>query len=138
MYFLIRKIVYIYIYIKKWEKWKWIQQYVNINVIYWPSTEPLIKRCTWVNKWKNSGSRWALDNNITWCPDGLSQLETRCWSDNQLQTEGFGPSVTRCWATPAKMRKKCCYGWGRTWVNIAVCPCLQLISHTQQTSPSRE
>ena len=30
-----------------------------INVIYWPSTEPSIKRCTCVNKWKNSGSVWT-------------------------------------------------------------------------------
>ena len=36
-------------------------------VIFWPSTEPSIKRCTCVNKWKNSGSRWALDGNITRC-----------------------------------------------------------------------
>ena len=28
------------------------------------------------------------------------------------------------WAAQAKMRKKCCYGWGRSWVNIAVRPCL--------------
>ena len=37
----------------------------------------------------------------------------------------FGPSVTHGWSTPAKMRKKYC------WVNIAVYPRLQLISHTQ-------
>ena len=47
-------------------------------VIYWPSTEPSIKRCTCVNKQKNSGSRWMFNNNITRCPDGSSQLETRC------------------------------------------------------------
>ena len=93
-------------------------------VIYWPSTEPSIKRCTCVNKRKNSGSRCTLENNITRCPDGLSQLETGCRSENQLQTEGFGPLVTSGWATYAKMRKKCCYGRGRTWVNIAVRPCL--------------
>ena len=93
-------------------------------VIYWPSTKLSIKRCTSVNKWKNSGSRWALENNITRCLDGSSQLETGCRSENQLQTEGFGPLVTPSWATQAKMRKKCCYGQGRTWVNIAVCPCL--------------
>ena len=105
--------LYIYIYI-----------YVCVCVIYWPSTEPSINRCTCVNKRKNSGSRWTIDNNITRCADGLSQLETECWSENQLQTEGFGPLVTPGWATPAKMRKKCCFGRGRTWVNIAVLPCL--------------
>ena len=40
----------------------------NIIVIYWPSTEPLIKICTCVNKRKNSRSRWSWDNNITRCP----------------------------------------------------------------------
>ena len=94
-------------------------------VIYWPSNEPSIKRCTCVNKRKNNRSRRTLENNITRCSDGLSQLETRCQSENQLQTEGFGPLVTPGWATQAKMRKKCYYGWGRIWVNIAVHPCLQ-------------
>ena len=79
-------------------------------VIYWPSTKPSIKRCTCVNKRKNSGSRWVLNNNITRCTDGSSQLETRCRSESQRQTEGFGLSVTPGWETPAKMRKKCCYG----------------------------
>ena len=37
-------------------------------VIYRPSTKPSIKRCTCVNKWKNSRSRWVLENNITRCP----------------------------------------------------------------------
>ena len=92
------------------------------NVIYWPSTKSSIKRCTCVNKQKNSGSRWTLDNNITRCPDGSSQVATGCRSENQLQAEDFGPSVTHGLATKTKMRKKCCYGWGRTWVNIAVCP----------------
>ena len=73
-------------------------------------TELSIKRCTCVNKRKNSGSRWVLDNNITRCPDGLRELETRCRSESQRQTESFGPSETHGWTTPAKMRKKCCYG----------------------------
>ena len=37
----------------------------NSVVIDWPSTEPSIKRCTCVNKRKNSGSRCVWDNNIT-------------------------------------------------------------------------
>ena len=67
-------------------------------VIYWPSTEPSIKRYTCVNKRKNR------------CTYGSSQLEKRCRSESQRHTEGFGPSVSHGWATPAKMRKKCCYG----------------------------
>ena len=77
-----------------------------VSVIYWPSTEPLIKRCNCVNKRKDSGSRWALENNITMCPGGSIQLETGCQSENQPQTEGFGPLMTHGWATQAKMRKK--------------------------------
>ena len=51
-------------------------------VIYWPSTEPSIKRCTCVNKQRNSGSRWAWDNYITRCHRrlGISSI----WSWSQL------------------------------------------------------
>ena len=31
-----------------------------------------------VNKRKNSGNKWMLENNITRCPGGSSQLETGC------------------------------------------------------------
>ena len=108
---------------------------VTFNVIYWPSTEPSTKRCTCVNKRKNSGNRWTLENNITRCLGGSSQLETGYRSENQLKTEGFGPLVTPGWATKTKMQKECCYGRGRTWVNIAVLPCLQsFLTHTTQFS----
>ena len=81
---------------------------LTVLVIYWPSTEPSIKRCTCVNKLKNSGSRWTLENIITKCLSGSSQLETGCRSENKLQIEDFGPLVTLGWATQAKMQKKCC------------------------------
>ena len=108
------------------------------NIIYWPSTVPSIKRCTCVNKRKNSGSRWTLNNNITRCTDGLSQFETRCRSERQWQTEGFGPSVTLGWATPAKMRKKCCYGRKKNLGKYSSLSLSPLTSHTQQTSPFRK
>ena len=42
------------------------------------------------------------------------------------------PSVTHGWVTQAKMRKKCCYARGRTWVNIAVRLCLHsFITHNK-------
>ena len=63
-----------------------------------------------------------------------SQLGTRCRSESQRQTEGFGPLVTHGWATPAKMWKKCCYGQKNLGQYVAVCPRLQLTSHTQPTS----
>ena len=85
------------------------------HVIYWPSTEPSIKRCTCVNKRKNGGSRLTSNKNITrtqtaWVSWSWIQLETRLRTESQRQTEGFEPSVTHGLATPAKMRKKCYYG----------------------------
>ena len=108
------------------------------TVIYWPSTEPSIKRCTCVNKRKNSGSRWTLENNITRFPGGSSQLETGCQRENQQQTEGFGPLVTPGWATQAKMRKKCCYGREKNLGQYSSPFLSPFISHTQQTSPFRK
>ena len=123
--------VYAWIYIMSFGPLIWNILKTNKNlyervcsVIYWPSTEPSIKRCTSVNKRKNSGSWWTLDNDITRCLDSSSQLETGCQSENQLQTEGFGPSVIHGWATQTKMQKKCCLG---QYSSLSLSP---LISHT--------
>ena len=59
---------------------------ICIDVIYWPSTESSIKRGSCVKKWKKSGSRWTLENNIMRCPDGLSQSEDASLRTS-LQTE---------------------------------------------------
>ena len=91
------------------QSWKWQLSQVcfkRSNVIYWPWTESSIKRCTHVNKRKKSGSRWALEYNITRCPSGLRQLETGYLSENQLQTEGFGPLVTPRLSNPSQDAKK--------------------------------
>ena len=90
-----------------------------LSVIYWPSTEPSIKRCTWVNKRKN---RWALENNITSCPDGSRQSKTGCQSESQLQIEGFGPSVTHGWVTQPRWGRSAAMVERRIWVNITVVP----------------
>ena len=37
-----------------------------------------------LNKLKNSGSVWTLENNIMRCPNGLRQSETGCQRENQL------------------------------------------------------
>ena len=66
-------------------------------VIYWPSTEPSIKRCTCVNKQRNSGSRWTWDNGITKCHRRLGSVPvgvgvswgTRCQRENQLADWGL-------------------------------------------------
>ena len=46
----------------------------KLSVTYWPSTEPLIKRCTCVNKRKFSGSRWTRDNYIIRCQRQLESV----------------------------------------------------------------
>ena len=149
-------------------------------VTYWPSTEPPIKRCTCVNKQKNSetgasgqrywnitltcgrgwirwwwqmcmptGSRWTSDNYITRCHRWLgsvssssscswSQLGTRCQSESQWQTEGFGPSVTHGWAAQPEC-ERCAAMVRRTWGSI--CSSLSLspthLSHTRNITLSR-
>ena len=105
------------------------------HVIYWPSTEPSIKRCTCVNKRKNYRSRWAIDSNITRCPDGSRQSETGCQRENQL-------ADWRLWAisypqlsNPSQDAKELLL-WLRKNLGQYNSPSLSLIiSHTQQTSP---
>ena len=93
----------------------------GMSVTYWPSTEPSIKRCTYVNKRKNSGSRWTLNNNIP-----RTQTAWVSWrQDSGVRASGISdPRLSN----PAKTSKKYC------WVKTAVCPRLQLISHTQPTA----
>ena len=142
-------------------------------VTYWPSTESSIKRCTCVNKRKNSetgasgqkyrnitltcghgwirwwwqmctptGSKWVSDNYITRCHRWLesvssssswSQFGTRCRIESQQQMEGFGPSVTHSWAVQLECERSAAMvrSLGQY---VAVCPRLQLTSHTQPTS----
>ena len=105
----------------------------------YPARAEGLVNSTCVNKRKNSGSRWMSNKNIirtqtAWVRGSWSQLGTRCWSESLRQTQGFEPSVTHGWATPAKMRKKCCYGQKNLGQYVAVCPRLQLTSHKQPTS----
>ena len=103
-----------------------LERGICLTVIYWPPNEPSIKRCTCVDKRKNSGSSWTLNNNITRCTDGSNPLDTRCLSESQRQTEGFGPSVTHGWATPTKMRKKC---WKKLGQYSSLSPSPTHLSH---------
>ena len=114
---------------------------ITINlpcVIYWPSNEPSIKRCTCVNKRKNSGSRWALNNNMT-------RAKT-VWVGWRQDVSGVRTSSRqRAWAlsdprlsNPAKMRKKCCYGRRRTWGQYSsLFPSPAHLSHTRNITLSR-
>ena len=111
-----------------WKYFWWLKiiqkEQIMISVIYWPSTEPSIKRCTSVNKQKNSGSMWTLENNITRSPGGSSQLETGCEVRTSCRQRALGPQ----WPTVEQPQPR----WGgcaamlerRIWVNIAVRPCL--------------
>ena len=117
---------------------------LGYNFIYLPSTEPSIKRCTCVNKWRNSWSRWTWDNNISRCHRrlgsvpvpvgvGVSWGKMSAWElFCSLRACGpWGPTVeqpqTR-WGRSAAMVRKT---WGQY---VAVCHRLQLTSHTQETS----
>ena len=110
----------------------------QLLLMYWPSTEPSIKRCTYVNKRKNSGSRWTLENNITKCPDGSSELETGCRSENQLADwELWALSDPRL--SNLNQDAKEVLLWSRKnlgqYSSSSLSP---LISHIQQTSPFRK
>ena len=104
----------------------------NLFVIYWPSTEPSIKRCTCINKWKNSRSRWSWDYNITRCPGQFESVGDKMPMLELAADRGLWALSDPQLSNPAQMRMKYC------WVNIAVCSHLQLISHTQPTSPFQE
>ena len=121
--------IWVYRILADQKKFTWI-------VIYWPSTELSIKRCTCVNKPKKSRSRWALRKNIDRVPAAVGQLETGCQSENQLADWGLcGPQwppveqpKPRCGRSAAMVERK-------TWVNIAVCPCIHSPLTHNRTSP---
>ena len=109
------------------------------DVIYWQSTEPSIKSFTCVNKRKNSGSKWTLNNNITRCPGRLESVGDKMpkW-EPVADRELWALCDTRL-SNPSQDEAKEVLLWSdELGVNIAVCHCLQLISHTQQPSPFRE
>ena len=106
----------------------WIRFGIKSNVTYWPLTKSSIKRFTCVKKWKNSGSRWALNNNIARRTDGLSQLELEPVGDKMPNWE---PAADRgLWAlsdpqlsNPTRWERSAAMV-RRTGVNIEVYPCL--------------
>ena len=108
-------------------------------VTYWPSTEPSIKRCTCVNKRKYTGSRCALNNNIT-----RAQTAWVSWRQDasvriSLQTEGRKPSVTHGWATKPRWGRSAAMVARRTWgqySSLSLSP--THLSHTTETSPFQE
>ena len=84
-------------------------------VIYWPSTEPSIKRCTCVNKRGNSGSRWMSDNYITRFRRRLGSVPVAVgvsWGQvwELAADRGLWALSDPRLRSPARMQKKCCYG----------------------------
>ena len=123
------KIIYIYIY---------VHRYLENGVIYWALTELSIKRCICVNKWKSSGSRWALDNNITRCPGQFKSVGDRMPKWEPAPDRGLWAISDPRLSNPAKMRKKCCYGQRRTWGQYSsLSPSPTHLSHTTNITPSR-
>ena len=109
----------------------------SFYVIYWPSTEPSIKRCTCVNKPKKSGSRWTLRKNKDRVSAAVSQSETGMpkWESACRGLGSEWPTVEQLqprYERSAAMVKR------RTLINIAVCPCLHSSLTHNRTSPFRK
>ena len=103
-----------------------------IYVIYWPLTEPSIKRCTRVNKWKNKRKQVGVMKKYRQVPTAVELVRQEGLSEGQLADWWLWPSATTSWATPAKMRKKCCYGHEKKLGQYSSLSLSPLISHTPQ------
>ena len=139
-------------------------------VTYWPSTEPSIKRSTWVNKRKNretgaSGrryrnitltcghgrirwwlqmrtltwSRWATNKDINRCHRRLESIRVPVGVRMPAEWEpapdrGLEPSVTHGLVAQPKWERRAAIVRRTLGQYVAVCPRLQVTSHTQPTS----
>ena len=72
-------------------------------VTYWSLTKPSIKRWTFVNKRKNSGSKWAWDNNITRCPRRLESVGVSWGQVAELRASGRRRALGPQWPTVEQM-----------------------------------
>ena len=90
------------------------------------------QRCTYGNKRKKKRKQVDVTKEYMQVPAAVESVgDRKARVTDSLQTEG---SATPDCATLAMMGEKCCYGQERSWVNIAVCPCLPHLSHTTETS----
>ena len=76
------------------------------DVTYWSSTEPSIKRCTCVNKRKNSGSRWMWDNYITRCPRRVEPVGVSWGQDAKLRASGRQRALGAQWPTVEQLQSR--------------------------------
>ena len=101
------------------------------RVIYWPLTEPLIKRCTCVNKRKKKRKHVDVMKEYRQVPVAFELVgDRKAAMEASLQTEGCCPRLSNpnqdaeevlsgFWKiTQRSMVKR------RSWVNVAVRPCL--------------
>ena len=110
---------------------------ITYIVTYWPLTKPSIKRCTCVNKWKNSGSRWVLNKNIT-----RAQTAWASWGqDAEVRASGRQRALGPQWPTVEQPQPR----WGksaamvrRTWGQYSsLSPSPAHLSHTTTITPSK-
>ena len=108
----------------------WMQILV---AIYWPSTEPSVKRCTCVNKRENSGSRWALNNNIT-----RAQTVWESWrQDAELRASGRQRALGPQWPTVEQPSQDEYYCTAVLLGQYSSLSPSQFISHTRNITLSR-
>ena len=103
-------------------------------------TEPSIKRCTSVNKRKNSGSRWTTDNYITRGPRWFESVEPSWRQDAELRTSGRKMALGPQWPTVDQPQPR----WGRSAAMVrrtfgSICsrlsPSSTHLSHTSNINP---
>ena len=109
-------------------------------VTHWPSTEPLIKRCTCVNKRKNSGSRWSSKKNITRTQTAWGVGDGVSWGqDTEVRASGRQRALGPQWPTVEQLcqdEKEVLLWSEELGVSIAVrSQSLPHLSHTTSINP---
>ena len=87
-------------------------------------------------QWKQVGIRQLYNQvlQMAWVSSSWSQLGDKMLAWDPAADRGLWALSDPWFSNPAKMRKKCCYGQKNFGQYVAVCPRLQLTSHTQPTS----
>ena len=108
--------------------------WVGMCVIYWPSTEPSIKRCTSVN---NPKKQVGFKKEYRQGARGRQLVGDRN-AKVRTSLQRAGPWVTHGWATQPRCEISAAMVKRKTWANIAVCPCLHWPLTHNRRSPFRK
>ena len=119
---------------------------IHTYVIYWPLTEPSIKKCTFVNKRKKKRKQVGVMKEYRQVPAAVELVRNRkARVRASLQTKGCGPQwplVEELWPRCRRSNKwvlednTACYGQEKSWVNIAISPCLHSsLTHDRNINP---